>query len=315
MTQTLNNSPAETIAERGLDSKASSDLVVELQNEVAEKSSLLSETETKLKTLVEEAAKLERELEISRKLLDESQMNCAHLENCLHEAREEAQTHLCAADRRASEYSALRASAVKMRSLFERLRSCVSSGGVVGFAESLRALAHSLANYMLEPMHQDSGHAILIFGFLMAYTAANPNTSVSAPRPPPLHAAAAAHIKLLQNSSPTLPPLHHVLHRCLPPLPLTPTSLQNSSASSPLHAAAAPPLRHCCPFNSIAPPPPTRHPSDLLHLEHRRCGHYLASKLLRIISATCHRCSSASTPMHLLRYFTTAPSPSLLLCL
>lgn len=58
MTQTLNNSPAETIAERGLDSKASSDLVVELQNEVAEKSSLLSETETKLKTLVEEAAKL-----------------------------------------------------------------------------------------------------------------------------------------------------------------------------------------------------------------------------------------------------------------
>ncbi|MCD7460708.1 hypothetical protein HAX54_044251 [Datura stramonium] len=40
-------------------------------------------------------------------LLDESQMNCAHLENCLHEAREEAQTHLCAADRRASEYSAL----------------------------------------------------------------------------------------------------------------------------------------------------------------------------------------------------------------
>ncbi|KAI8570255.1 hypothetical protein RHMOL_Rhmol01G0020000 [Rhododendron molle] len=146
MTQTLNNSPAETIAERGLDSKASSDLVVELQNEVAEKLSLLSETETKLKTLVEEAAKLERELEISRKLLDESQMNCAHLENCLHEAREEAQTHLCAADRRASEYSALRASAVKMRSLFERLRSCVSSGGVVGFAESLRALAHSLAN-------------------------------------------------------------------------------------------------------------------------------------------------------------------------
>ena len=73
------------------------------------------------------------------------QMNCAHLENCLHEARKEAQTHLCAADRRASEYSALRASAVKMRSLFERLRSCVSSGGVAGFAESLRTLAQSLA--------------------------------------------------------------------------------------------------------------------------------------------------------------------------
>lgn len=72
-------------------------------------------------------------------------LNCAHLENCLHEAREEAQTHLCAADAKSLEYTALRASAVKMRSVFERLRSCVSSGGVVGFAESLRALAHSLA--------------------------------------------------------------------------------------------------------------------------------------------------------------------------
>jgi len=73
-------------------------------------------------------------------------MNCAHLENCLHEARQEAQTHLCAADRRASEYNTLRASAVKMRSLFERLRSCVNaSGGVSGFAEALRSLAQSLA--------------------------------------------------------------------------------------------------------------------------------------------------------------------------
>lgn len=73
------------------------------------------------------------------------QMNCAHLENCLHEAREEAQTHLCAADRRASEYSALRASAVKMRSLFERLRACVLSGSAAILAESLRALSQSLA--------------------------------------------------------------------------------------------------------------------------------------------------------------------------
>ncbi|CAL5328293.1 unnamed protein product [Camellia sinensis] len=145
MSQPLTNLPAETTAEQGLDSKASSDLVLELQNTLADKSNQLSETETKLKALVEEVSKLERELEISRKLLDESQMNCAHLENCLHEAREEAQTHLCAADRRALEYSALRASAVKMRSLFERLRTCVSSGGVAGFADSLRALAQSLA--------------------------------------------------------------------------------------------------------------------------------------------------------------------------
>lgn len=73
-------------------------------------------------------------------------MNCAHLENCLHEAREEAQTNLCAADRRASEYNALRASLVKMRGLFERLRSCVyAPGGVAGFAETMCALAQSLA--------------------------------------------------------------------------------------------------------------------------------------------------------------------------
>lgn len=72
-------------------------------------------------------------------------MNCAHLENCLHEAREEAQTHLCAADRRASEYSSLRASSLKIRTLFERLKTCVSSSGVTGFSESLRALAQSLA--------------------------------------------------------------------------------------------------------------------------------------------------------------------------
>lgn len=73
-------------------------------------------------------------------------MNCAHLENCLHEAREEAQTHLCAADRRALEYSALRASAVKMSGLFERLKTCVNTkGGIVAFNESLRALAQSLA--------------------------------------------------------------------------------------------------------------------------------------------------------------------------
>lgn len=73
-------------------------------------------------------------------------MNCAHLENCLHEAREEAQTHLCAADRRASEYSALRASAVKMRGHFERLKTYVfAPSGMAAFAHSLRTLAQSLA--------------------------------------------------------------------------------------------------------------------------------------------------------------------------
>lgn len=73
-------------------------------------------------------------------------MNCAHLENCLHEAREEAQTQKSSADRRASEYSLLRSSVVKMRSLFERLKNSVYSlGGVAGLADSLRTLAQSLA--------------------------------------------------------------------------------------------------------------------------------------------------------------------------
>uniref|UniRef100_A0A5B7AYK6 Uncharacterized protein n=1 Tax=Davidia involucrata TaxID=16924 RepID=A0A5B7AYK6_DAVIN len=157
ISQPLDTLPTDAAVEVGLDSKIYSNLVLELQSTLADKSNQLSETETKLKALMEEVTKLGRELEISRKLLDESQMNCAHLENCLHEAREEAQTHLCAADRRASEYSALRASAVKMHSLFERLRSCVSSGGVAGFAESLRALAQSLVNSVND--NEDDGTA------------------------------------------------------------------------------------------------------------------------------------------------------------
>lgn len=147
MTEPSNILPRDKAVELGLDSKTSSHLVLELQCALEDKSNQLSETEAKLKVAMEEVSMLGRELEISKKLLDESQMNCAHLENCLHEAREEAQTHLCAAERRASEYSALRVSAVKMRGFFERLRSCVSTSvGVAGFPDSLRALAQSLAN-------------------------------------------------------------------------------------------------------------------------------------------------------------------------
>ncbi|KAJ6923618.1 autophagy-related protein 11-like [Populus alba x Populus x berolinensis] len=144
MPEPLDVSPSDAVAEP----KVSGDhgIMLELQNALAENSKQLSETEAKLKAAVEEAAMLTRELEMSQKLLDESQMNCAHLENCLHEAREEAQTNLCAADRRASEYNKLRASAVKLHGLFERLRCCVyAPGGVAGFADSLRALAQSMA--------------------------------------------------------------------------------------------------------------------------------------------------------------------------
>ncbi|KAL5547588.1 hypothetical protein UlMin_002819 [Ulmus minor] len=149
--------PCDKAAQPGLDSKVSGNLL-ELQIALEDKSNQLSETDTKLKAAMEEVAMLTRELETNRKLLDESQMNCAHLENCLHEAREEAHTHLCAADRRASEYSALRTSAVKMRGLFERLRSCVYARGGVGvadFADALRTLSQSLANSINE--NEDDG--------------------------------------------------------------------------------------------------------------------------------------------------------------
>lgn len=150
--------PCDATADSGLDPKVSSELVLKLQSALADKSDQLSETQTKLKAVMEEVVMLGRELEMRQKLLDESQMNCAHLENCLHEAREEAQTHLCAADRRASEYSALRASAVKLRGLFERLRSCVfASEGAGGFADSLRTLAQSLANSISD--NEDDGTA------------------------------------------------------------------------------------------------------------------------------------------------------------
>ncbi|KAL0404279.1 UNVERIFIED_CONTAM: Autophagy-related protein 11 [Sesamum radiatum] len=136
----------ETAVEPGGDAKVSDGLVMELQNALAEKSSQLDNAEMKIQELMDKVSKLGMELEINQKLLDESQLNCAHLENCLHEARKEAQTHLCAADRRASEYSTLRVSAVKMHGLFERLRSCVLSAGVATFADSLRALAQSLGS-------------------------------------------------------------------------------------------------------------------------------------------------------------------------
>ncbi|KAL6555186.1 hypothetical protein OROGR_006444 [Orobanche gracilis] len=134
----------ETSSESVLGPKLSDDIVMELQKALAEKSSQLDNAEMKNQGLMQEVSKLETELEISQKLLDESQMNCAHLENCLHEARKEAQTNLCAADRRASEYSALRVSAVKMRGLFERLRSCVLSAGLANFSDSLRGLSQSV---------------------------------------------------------------------------------------------------------------------------------------------------------------------------
>ncbi|XP_039024116.1 autophagy-related protein 11-like [Hibiscus syriacus] len=158
MPEPLNALPCGTAAELGLVSKVGGDLVLELQSALADKLNQLSETEAKLKDALDEISMLRSEMETNHKLLDESQMNCAHLENCLHEAREEAQSHRCAADRRASEYSSLRASAVTMRGLFERLRNCVyAPGGMAGFADSLRTLSQSLANSLNDS--EDDGSA------------------------------------------------------------------------------------------------------------------------------------------------------------
>ncbi|KAH9621697.1 hypothetical protein KSS87_014056 [Heliosperma pusillum] len=143
----INDIATEVLVDQSLNAHSNAELLVELKNALEDKTSQLTETEYKLKSVLDEIGRIGSDLESCRKLLDESQMNCAHLENCLHEARQEAQTHLCAADRRASQYNTLRASAVKMRGLFERLRSCVNaSAGVASFADSLSSLAQSLAS-------------------------------------------------------------------------------------------------------------------------------------------------------------------------
>jgi autophagy-related protein 11 len=86
------------------------------------------------------------------------QMNCAHLENRLHDAREEARTNLCASDRRAAEYNALRASSVRLRGLMERLRSCITApvGNPSSFADSLRSLAGSLSSVSMNDTGEDN---------------------------------------------------------------------------------------------------------------------------------------------------------------
>ncbi|CAA2982950.1 autophagy-related 11 [Olea europaea subsp. europaea] len=137
---------SETALEPGLVAKVSNELVLGLQSALEEKSNQLNNVEIKLKALVEEVSKLERELENSRKLVGESQINVAHLENYLHETREEAQSYLHAADCMASGESVPHTSAIEVRRLFERLKSCVSSAEMTGFSDALLTLAQSLSN-------------------------------------------------------------------------------------------------------------------------------------------------------------------------
>ncbi|XVE71681.1 hypothetical protein DITRI_Ditri10aG0170800 [Diplodiscus trichospermus] len=74
MPEPLNALPCQRAAELVLDSNVREDLVLELQSALAEKSNQLSETETKLRDALDEVSNLRREMETSRKLLDESQV-------------------------------------------------------------------------------------------------------------------------------------------------------------------------------------------------------------------------------------------------
>lgn len=58
----------------GLDAKVNGGLVQELQNALAEKSSQLRDAETKIQALMDEVSRLGRDLDVSRKLLDASQV-------------------------------------------------------------------------------------------------------------------------------------------------------------------------------------------------------------------------------------------------
>lgn len=73
------------------------------------------------------------------------QVNCAHLENHLHEARETAQTHLVTSERRGKEYDSLRAKSVRMHGLMDRLSRCLAVPNDA-FPEALSNLATSLSN-------------------------------------------------------------------------------------------------------------------------------------------------------------------------
>jgi hypothetical protein len=146
---TLDGLTADSVVDQGLESNVGGGDMIESEK--------LDNMDPKILALMEEIEDLRKELETSQKLVNESQINCAELENCLHQAREEAQTHMCAADRRAGEYKVLRTSTIKMRGLFERLRACVSSTGVSAFAESLRLLAQYMNNITSE--NDDDGIA------------------------------------------------------------------------------------------------------------------------------------------------------------
>lgn len=74
MPEHLNVSPCETAVDPGLDTKVSTEMLLELENALTNKSDQLNETDIKLKAAMEDVAMLKRELDTNRKLLDESQV-------------------------------------------------------------------------------------------------------------------------------------------------------------------------------------------------------------------------------------------------
>lgn len=74
MPEHLNVSPSETAVDPGFGTRVSTELLLELETLLKNKSNQLNETEIKLKTAMEDVAMLKRELDTNRKLLDESQV-------------------------------------------------------------------------------------------------------------------------------------------------------------------------------------------------------------------------------------------------
>ncbi|CAM6088944.1 unnamed protein product [Calypogeia fissa] len=127
-----------------------------LQKALQEKTAEYAELEDRLQAALAESCQIHTKLDSNAELLSECQLNCAHLENRLHEAREQARVNLCAAERRATEYNALRSSSVRLRGLMERLRSLIASSDDPNFEESLQALVTSLSS----PSPSDSGEDV-----------------------------------------------------------------------------------------------------------------------------------------------------------
>ncbi|XP_060175097.1 autophagy-related protein 11-like [Lycium barbarum] len=75
ISQPQTDMPSDVTAEQGLHAKAREDLLLELQGVLGDKSKLLDESESKVKSLTKEVAKLVTELEIRGKILDESQVS------------------------------------------------------------------------------------------------------------------------------------------------------------------------------------------------------------------------------------------------